>query len=151
MSMCAIPEGAVTCRRSPLRQALNEALKLEMRRDPNVIVMGEDVCGGAGASREKDAWGGAFGVTKGILGEFGPERIIDTPITESAFVGAAAGAAVTGLEAGRRDHVRRLPRRMLRPNLQSGRQVPLHVRRQGGDADGSAHDLRCRLTLGEPA
>ncbi len=83
--------------RKSFRHALNEALKLEMRRDDRVIIMGEDVTGGAGASGEKDAWGGAFGVTKGILGEFGPERIMDTPITESAFIGAAAGAAATGL------------------------------------------------------
>ena len=68
-----------------------------MARDDGVIVMGEDVCGGTGASGEQDAWGGAFGVTKGLLGEFGPERIMDTPITESAFVGAAAGAAMAGL------------------------------------------------------
>ncbi len=79
-----------------MRKALNEALKLEMRRDPRVIVLGEDVTGGTGTGTD-DAWGGAFGVTKGILKEFGRDRIIDTPITESAFVGAAAGAAVTGL------------------------------------------------------
>lgn len=79
------------------RQALNEALQTEMARDDSVIVLGEDVCGGTGASGEKDAWGGAFGVTKGLLAEFGPDRIMDTPITESAFVGAAAGAAMTGL------------------------------------------------------
>ncbi|MFO1171358.1 MAG: alpha-ketoacid dehydrogenase subunit beta [Hyphomicrobiaceae bacterium] len=79
-----------------IRQALNEALKQEMRRDPRVVIMGEDVTGGAGTGVD-DAWGGAFGVTKGILGEFGRERILDTPITESAFVGAAAGAAATGL------------------------------------------------------
>jgi pyruvate dehydrogenase E1 component beta subunit len=79
------------------RQALNEALRTEMARDDSVIVLGEDVCGGTGASGEKDAWGGAFGVTKGLLAEFGSDRILDTPITESAFVGAAAGAAMTGL------------------------------------------------------
>ena len=79
------------------RQALNEALHLEMSRDKNVIVFGEDVCGGTGGTGEKDAWGGAFGVTKGLLSEFGPDRIMDTPITESAFVGAAVGAAMTGL------------------------------------------------------
>ena len=79
------------------RQALNEALHLEMSRDKNVIIFGEDVCGGTGGTGEKDAWGGAFGVTKGLLSEFGPNRIMDTPITESAFVGAAVGAAMTGL------------------------------------------------------
>ena len=83
--------------RKSFRQALNEAIRSEMARDDSVIVLGEDVCGGTGASGEKDAWGGAFGVTKGLLAEFGSERIMDTPITESAFVGAAAGAAMTGL------------------------------------------------------
>lgn len=68
-----------------------------MERDSTVIVLGEDVVGGTGASGEKDAWGGAFGVTKGLIGKFGPERVLDTPITESAFVGAAGGAAMTGL------------------------------------------------------
>ncbi len=80
-----------------MREALNEALHHEMERDPTVIVLGEDVAGGTGASGEQDAWGGAFGVTKGLLGRFGPERVRDTPITESAFVGAAGGAAMTGL------------------------------------------------------
>ena len=79
------------------RAALNEALHHEMARDPRIIVLGEDITGGVGGSGEKDAWGGAFGVTKGLLGAFGPRRVLDTPITESAFIGAAAGAAVTGL------------------------------------------------------
>ncbi|MBH0239104.1 alpha-ketoacid dehydrogenase subunit beta [Methylobrevis albus] len=83
--------------RKSFRQALNEGLRLEMRRDPRIFVMGEDVAGGKGASGEQDAWGGAFGVTKGLLAEFGPERVRDTPITESAFVGAAAGAAMAGM------------------------------------------------------
>ena len=83
--------------RKSFRQALNEGLRQEMRRDPRVVILGEDVTGGAGASGAQDAWGGAFGVTKGILGEFGRSRILDTPITESAFIGAAAGAAITGL------------------------------------------------------
>ena len=79
------------------RQALNEALAQEMRRDPTVIVMGEDNSGGMGAPGEDDAWGGVLGVTKGLMPEFGRERVLDTPITESAFIGAAAGAAATGL------------------------------------------------------
>ena len=79
------------------RQGLSEALFDEMRRDPTVIVMGEDICGGAGAAGEDDAWGGPFGVTKGLFGEFGRERVLDTPISESAFIGAAAGAAARGL------------------------------------------------------
>jgi len=80
------------------RQAINEALAQEMRRDPTVVVIGEDVAGGMGAPGEDDAWGGPLGVTKGLLPEFGRERVLDTPITESAFIGAAAGAAATGLQ-----------------------------------------------------
>ena len=53
------------------RQAINEALAQEMRRDPTVIVMGEDNAGGMGAPGEDDAWGGPLGVTKGLMAEFG--------------------------------------------------------------------------------
>jgi pyruvate dehydrogenase E1 component beta subunit len=83
--------------RKSFRQAINEALAQEMRRDPRVIVMGEDVAGGLGAPGDQDAWGGPMGVTKGLVGEFGRERVLDTPITESGFIGAAVGAAATGL------------------------------------------------------
>src|ERR1700745_772459 len=79
------------------RQAVVEAIRQEMMRDPTVVLMGEDVAGGAGAPGEDDAWGGPLGVTKGLLQHFGRERILDTPITESGFIGAAAGAAMTGL------------------------------------------------------
>ncbi|GAN88463.1 alpha-ketoacid dehydrogenase subunit beta [Komagataeibacter intermedius] len=80
------------------RQAINEALRQEMRRDPTVILMGEDVAGGRGGSAgTQDAWGGVLGVTKGLLEEFGDTRVLDTPITEASYIGAAAGAAVTGL------------------------------------------------------
>ncbi len=80
-----------------IRQAINEALASEMRRDERVILIGEDVAGGMGAPGEQDAWGGPLGVTKGLMPEFGRERVLDTPITESAFIGAAVGAAATGL------------------------------------------------------
>ncbi|MFK7995249.1 MAG: alpha-ketoacid dehydrogenase subunit beta [Granulosicoccus sp.] len=79
------------------RQAINEAIAQEMRRDENVLVWGEDNAGGTGGDGEQDAWGGVLGVTKGLLPEFGPDRVLDTPISESAFIGAAAGAAATGL------------------------------------------------------
>ncbi len=79
------------------RQAINEALHAEMRRDPCVVVIGEDVAGGAGGTGVDDAYGGVMGVTRGLIGAFGRERVIDTPITESAIMGMAAGAAVTGL------------------------------------------------------
>jgi acetoin:2,6-dichlorophenolindophenol oxidoreductase subunit beta len=78
------------------REAINEALAQEMERDERVIVMGEDNAGGEGAPGEMDAWGGVLGVTKGLYGKF-PGRVMDTPISESAFIGAAIGAATGGL------------------------------------------------------
>jgi pyruvate dehydrogenase E1 component beta subunit len=78
------------------REAINEALAQEMERDPSVIVMGEDNAGGAGSPGEEDAWGGVLGVTKGLYHQF-PGRVLDTPISESSFVGAAIGAATGGM------------------------------------------------------
>jgi acetoin:2,6-dichlorophenolindophenol oxidoreductase subunit beta len=78
------------------REAINEALAQEMARDPSVVVMGEDNAGGAGSPGEEDAWGGVLGVTKGLYHQF-PGRVLDTPISESAFIGAAVGAATSGL------------------------------------------------------
>lgn len=83
-------------RKISFQQAINEALDQEMARDPTVILMGEDVVGGTGADGEMDAWGGVLGVTKGLYGKYG-NRIMDTPISESAFVGAAIGAATCGM------------------------------------------------------
>ena len=81
-----------------MRDAINQALHQEMARDSRVIVLGEDVSGGAGGSSgEREASGGIFGITKGLLPRFGADRVIDTPISESAIVGAAAGAALAGL------------------------------------------------------
>jgi 2-oxoisovalerate dehydrogenase E1 component beta subunit len=68
-------------------EAIRLAMLEEMRRDPRVFVLGEDV----------GAYGGAFRVTAGFLDEFGPTRVIDTPISESAIVGAATGAAIMGM------------------------------------------------------
>jgi len=59
-----------------IRQALNEALAQEMRRDPRVVVIGEDVAGGAGTDGQRDAYGGVLGVTKGLFAEFGEGRVI---------------------------------------------------------------------------
>ena len=78
------------------REAINEALAQEMERDASVIVMGEDNAGGQGSPGEEDAWGGVLGVTKGLYHKF-PGRVLDTPISESAFIGAAIGAATGGL------------------------------------------------------
>ena len=68
-------------------EAISHALRDEMRRDRDVILLGEDIA----------TFGGAFKVTRGFLEEFGAERVIDTPISESGFVGAACGAAIEGL------------------------------------------------------
>ncbi len=80
-------------------EAINDAIRLEMRRNARVILMGEDVAGGATLPHLEDdeAWGGVLGVTKGLVQEFGRVRVRDTPISESAFIGAAVGAASTGL------------------------------------------------------
>src|SRR5438094_3797838 len=83
-------------RKISMRQALNEALDQEMTRDPAVIVMGEDIVGGMGGEGEKDAWGGVLGVTKGLYAKYG-ERLLDTPLSESAYIGAAIGAAACGM------------------------------------------------------
>jgi pyruvate/2-oxoglutarate/acetoin dehydrogenase E1 component len=68
-------------------QALGAALREEMQRDPDVVLMGEDV----------GVHGGVFTVSKGLLDEFGPGRVRDTPISEAGFIGLAAGAAMTGM------------------------------------------------------
>ena len=68
-----------------LTQAINDAMREELRRDPKVFVMGEDIRAGL------------YGASAGLIDEFGPERIIDTPITENAFCGAAVGAAAVGM------------------------------------------------------
>jgi pyruvate/2-oxoglutarate/acetoin dehydrogenase E1 component len=84
--------------RKSIREAINECLMQEMERDPTIIILGEDVAGGAGGSAGiPEAVGGTFGVTAGLSKKFGRGRVIDTPITESAIIGAAAGAALTGL------------------------------------------------------
>ena len=83
-------------RKITYQQAINEALDQEMSRDQNVIVMGEDVAGGEGSPGEQDAWGGVLGVTRGLYHKH-PGRVIDTPISESGYVGAAVGAACCGM------------------------------------------------------
>ena len=80
------------------RQAINEALHQEMERDPTVIMIGEDIVGGHdGSANAPGSSGGMMGVTAGLYQKFGERRVIDTPISESAIMGAAAGAALTGL------------------------------------------------------
>ena len=78
-------------------QAVNEAIRQEMERDETVIVMGEDIAGGGDREDKQDAWGGPMRRTKGLVGDFGRQRIRDTPISEAGFVGAGVGAAASGL------------------------------------------------------
>ncbi|CAN7285081.1 MULTISPECIES: pyruvate dehydrogenase complex E1 component subunit beta [unclassified Devosia] len=82
-----LPEG-VEMVELTVRQALNEAMAEEMRANPDVFVMGEEVA----------EYQGAYKVTQGLLQEFGPQRVIDTPITEHGFAGLAVGAAFAGLK-----------------------------------------------------
>jgi len=79
--------GGKHMRKITFREALREALREEMRKDSNVFLLGEDI------GRD---WGGAFKVTDGLAEAFGDERVRDTPISESAIIGTAVGAAITG-------------------------------------------------------
>lgn len=76
--------------------ALGEAMASEMERDPTVLLIGEDVAGGSGTAGGPDAWGGIMGVSKGLYPKY-PTRVLDTPISESALVGAGVGAALAGM------------------------------------------------------
>jgi pyruvate dehydrogenase E1 component beta subunit len=84
-----------------IKDAINEALMQEMAADERVVIFGEDIAGGAGRDEDHpeaaDAWGGPFGVTKGLLPKYGRERVIDTAIAETGFIGASVGAAYAGL------------------------------------------------------
>jgi pyruvate dehydrogenase E1 component beta subunit len=79
--------------------AITEALHIAMESDPDVILLGEDIAGGGGREDQgiEEAWGGIMGATKGLYKAFGPDRVRDTPISEMGFMGAAVGAAATGL------------------------------------------------------
>jgi acetoin:2,6-dichlorophenolindophenol oxidoreductase subunit beta len=79
-----------------IREAISSTLMAEMERDSSIIVLGEDVVGGAGTAGGQEAIGGIWGTTPGLFAKFGGDRVIDTPISESAIIGAAAGAALAG-------------------------------------------------------
>src|SRR5262249_13456605 len=82
-----VPEGTEMATMT-MREALRDAMAEEMRRDPDVFVMGEEVA----------EYQGAYKVTQGLLQEFGADRVIDTPITEHGFAGLGVGAAMAGLK-----------------------------------------------------
>ena len=87
-SLAVEPEAPGPTHRQTVREALRDAMAEEMRRDPNVFVIGEEVA----------EYQGAYKVTQGLLEEFGPARVVDTPITEYGFAGLGAGAAMGGLK-----------------------------------------------------
>ena len=111
-------------------QAISDGLRQEMRRDKRVFVIGEDV----------GVYGGAFKVTLGFQEEFGAWRVIDAPLSETAILGGATGAAIMGTAAGRRDAVRRLRLVRLGP--------PRHRRRR---SSAGAPARRCRSSLRLPS
>jgi acetoin:2,6-dichlorophenolindophenol oxidoreductase subunit beta len=79
-----------------IRDAINFTIHEEMARNPDVLVLGEDIVGGNGTAGGPEAIGGIWGATTGLYAKFGANRVIDTPISESAIVGAAAGLALAG-------------------------------------------------------
>ena len=93
-------------------QAISDAMREEMRSDERVFLMGEDI----------GTFGGAFKVTDGFIDEFGPKRVMDTPLAESAIVGCAIGAAVEGLRPIAEMQFSRLRQLRLRPARQRRRQ-----------------------------
>ncbi|HEY3780891.1 MAG TPA: alpha-ketoacid dehydrogenase subunit beta [Fimbriimonadaceae bacterium] len=118
-------------------QAVKSAIAEEMRRDPRVVLMGEDI----------GHHGGMFQVTKGLFEEFGEDRIIDTPISESGFIGMALGAALTGLKPVveimffdfslvAMDQI--LNQLAKTTYMSGGLSVPLVIRTQGGGYKGAA-------------
>ncbi len=123
-------------RRITFAQAVREALSEEMRRDSDVFLMGEDI----------GAYGGAFGVTQGMLAEFGAERVRDTTITEAAIAGAATGAAAMGMrpvaEIMFSDFLTismdALVNQAAKLHYMFGTKVPLVVRAAGGSGTGAA-------------
>ena len=82
-----------------IREAILETIDSEMARDPSVIMLGEDIVGGNGAAGGPEAIGGIWSTSTGLYDKYGADRVMDTPISESAIVGAAAGAALTGKRA----------------------------------------------------
>ena len=86
-------------RKVTFMKAINEGLDMSMEKDERVILLGEDIAGGTHIDHleGEGAWGGVFGVTKGLVEKHGYERVIDTPISEMGYMGASVGAAATGL------------------------------------------------------
>ena len=82
-----------------LREAIAKTIHDEMARDDSIVILGEDILGGMGTAGGPEAIGGIWGLTGGLYAKFGANRVIDTPISESCIVGAAAGVALAGKRA----------------------------------------------------
>ena len=123
------------------REAIARGIAQEMRRDESVVCLGEDI----------GAAGGVFKGTVGLIEEFGPVRVRDTPISEQAIIGAAMGAAMTGLRPSRRDHVRGLLRGLLGHRRQRDRQEPIHDQRSSDVPTRDPLGQRRRTSLRRPA
>ena len=116
-------------------------MALELRRDDKVFLIGEEVA----------QYQGAYKISQGLLDEFGPKRVIDTPITEHGFTGMAVGAALNGLQADRRVHDVQLRHAGDGPDHQLGRQDAVHVGRPDGLPDRVPRPERCRRARRRPA
>lgn len=112
-------------------EGIREGMSIRMRENPNVVLFGEDV----------GAFGGCFGVSAGMLAEFGPERVRDTPISEGAIIGCAVGAAATGL---------RPIAELMFCDFLTGRQGPAREPGRQRCAICSAARSRCRWSSGSP-
>src|SRR2546430_11342979 len=77
----------MAARELSMAEAINEAIRHEMRRDPNIVLLGQDI----------GVYGGTFGVYKGLFDEFGPERVRDGPLCEAATIGFGVGLAMSGM------------------------------------------------------
>jgi hypothetical protein len=129
--------GSLTMRKTTYIQAINEAMREEMRRDERVYAIGEDI----------GHYGGLFRVTRNMMEEFGERRVIDTPISEQGFMGMAVGAAMVGMRPDRRADVHGLLSGLRRPDFQPGGAHELHDRRACARADGDPRPARRRQTL----
>ena len=127
--------------RMRMNQAIAAAIGDEMRENPDVVTFGEDVA----------VAGGPFKTSDGLLEEFGPLRVRDTPIAEMGFMGARRGGGRHRSAAGRGDHVRGVLGRGARPAGHRGGQVQLPVRGNRARADGDAGLGRRRAGLRLPA
>ncbi len=119
------------------RDAVIRGIAQEMERDPDVVFLGEDVA----------KPGGVFKATVGLFEMFGPLRVRDTPISEQAILGAAMGAAMTGLKPIAEIMFSDFYRGVLRLHRQRIPQEPLHVERPGQMPAGGAHRQRRRRAL----